>query len=98
MTFKFVAKNLQTGKTGAVTVKADRETIARQKLQLSGYEVVRLMRVTNGQENSVKMVIHSANPAARAPRAFQRPSPRLVMKMKISALLHDVFAPFALFA
>jgi len=97
MTFKFVAKNLQTGKTGAVTVKADRETIARQKLQLSGYEVVRLMRVTNGQEDSVKMVIHSAAPA-RAPRAFQNPSPRLVMKMKISALLHDVFAPFALFA
>jgi hypothetical protein len=95
MTFKFVAKNLQTGKTGAVTVKADRETIARQKLQLSGYEVVRLMRVTNGQEDSVKMVIHSA---ARAPRAFQSPSPRLVMKMKVSALLHDVFAPFALFA
>ena len=97
MTFKFVAKNLQTGKTGAVTVKADRETIARQKLQLSGYEVVRLMRVTNGQEDSVKMVIHSAAPA-RPPRAFQNPSPRLVMKMKISALLHDVFAPFALFA
>jgi hypothetical protein len=98
MTFKFVAKNLQTGKTGAVTVKADRETVARQKLQLSGYEVVRLMRITHGQENSPKMVILSATPSTCVPRAFQNPSPRLVMKIKLSALVRDLFAPFALFA
>jgi hypothetical protein len=98
MTFKFVARNLQTGKTGAVTVKADRETVARQKLQLSGYEVVRLMRVTNGQENSSKIVIYSATSTARAPRALHSPSPRFVLKIKINALLRDVFAPFALFA
>jgi hypothetical protein len=54
MAFKFVAKNRETGRTGAVTVKAPSEQSARQKLTLGGYEVVRLMRVSNGLEGSLQ--------------------------------------------
>ncbi len=95
MTFKFVAKNLQTGKTGSVTVRADRETVARQKLQLSGYEIVRLVRVTNGQENVLKVSLPSA--CSLAPRAARTPSRRLLWKIKAGALLQDILSPFTLF-
>jgi hypothetical protein len=97
MTFKFVAKNLQTGLTGSVTVRADREVIARERLQRSGYEIIRLARVTNDQvANQIKLV--GAVTAAPRARRMPQPSARLRMKLKVSALLHNVFAPFALFS
>ena len=61
MAFKFVAKNRETGRTGAVTVKAASEESARQKLRLGGYEVVRLMRVNNGREGSIELQIKSVS-------------------------------------
>jgi hypothetical protein len=96
MTFKFVAKNLQTGMTGSVTVRADRESIARQKLQLSGYEVVRLVRVSNGQEHSLKVTLPSAV-SVPAPRLVRRPSRSLQLKIKLGAIVHEILAPFSLF-
>lgn len=60
MTFKFVAKNRETGKTGSVTVKANTESSARQKLTLGGYDVVSLVRVTNNQETSLQIHLPSA--------------------------------------
>jgi hypothetical protein len=68
MAFKFAAKNRETGRTGAVTVKAADEQSARQKLVLGGYDVVRLIRVSNGQESSLQFHFkHSAAVSTPAP-------------------------------
>jgi hypothetical protein len=59
MSFKFVAEDLKSGQRGSMTVKATSEAAARQKLRLGGYSVVRLVRVNNGQESSIKIHGHS---------------------------------------
>jgi hypothetical protein len=71
MSFKFVAQHLETGKTGSLTVKATSEAAARQKLVLGGYEVVRLVRVTNGQESTIKIHSHPKS-ASFAPAVLGR--------------------------
>jgi hypothetical protein len=55
MTFKFAAKNQQTGKIVTLNVTGARELEARQKLAQGGYEVLHLIRVTAGVDTSVKL-------------------------------------------
>lgn len=62
-TFKFVAKNRQTERSGSVTVKAACERSARTKLELGGYEVISLVRVSNGQEATLKFHNHDVTNA-----------------------------------
>ena len=97
MNFKFVARNRETGKTGALTVKAANETAARQKLELSGFDVVRLVRSSLVDTGS-KVEIHSS------PRAQRLSETRVVrpigkatrMRFRLRALLADYFPPFAI--
>ncbi len=97
MNFKFVAKNRETGKTGSLTVKAASEAAARQKLELSGFDVLRLVRSTL-IDTASKIEIHSA---PRAPRLAESRTIRQLgkatrMRFRLRALMADYFPPFAI--
>lgn len=97
MNFKFVAKNRETGKTGSLTVKATSEQSARRRLELSGFEVLRLVRSTALE--SPKLEYQRSARAVRlaeSTRAVRQVSKATRMRFRLRAVVADYFPRFAL--
>lgn len=90
MSFKFVAKNRETGLVGSVTVKADREQVARERLSQSGYEIVRLVRISNGQESRLRYSVPVARSSVSQPHAMSRPPMKLGLVARLQRLVGSV--------
>lgn len=97
MSFRFIARNTEN-KTVTVKVQADREHIARTKLDKAGYEVVALIGVEAVEQP--KMIVHQTQRAIRAlfpgKELLSVPSKALRLKLRWTSVVSDFFAPFNL--
>ena len=97
MSFRFLVNDSNKNKTFTVRVEADRENIARQKLEDAGYRPIAMVgvEVANGGQSQGQLFIQVRLPVPRV-RLSHTPSRVFRLRARLSSLVADYLAPFSL--
>ena len=97
MSCRFLVNDLSNNKTVTVRILADREKIARQKLEKAGYRPIAMVGVeaVKGSSPQGQIELQLRHPAPRV-GLNHTPSRAFRLRAKLGSLLADYFAPFNL--